>query len=145
MEIRDMNGNILEEYDPSAGRIEKRTETIFHEAIEGVEETGHYETVQEYDNGGKDIVWVTDTPATESKAAYSETTEYRLYIPYTPEEIDERSRQQQISELKGMLAATDYIAAKLAEGAATRDEYETELELRQMWRDEINNLLDKRG
>lgn len=135
-----MNGNILEEYDPSAGRIEKRTETIFHEAVEGVEETGHYETVQEYDNGGKDIVWVTDTPAIESKEAYSETIEYELYIPYTPEEIEERNMQQRIAELKGMLAETDYIAAKIAEGAATREEYEGKLAERQSWRDEINEL-----
>lgn len=36
------------------------------------------------------------------------------------------------------LTATDYIAAKIAEGAATKEEYEDEIAQRQQWRDEIN-------
>ena len=47
---------------------------------------------------------------------------------------------ERISELKGLLAATDYIAAKISEGAATREEYADKLMERQNWRDEINKL-----
>ena len=47
---------------------------------------------------------------------------------------------QEISELKSKLAATDYIAAKIAEGAATREEYAEELAERAVWRARINEL-----
>lgn len=47
---------------------------------------------------------------------------------------------QRISELRAKLSATDYIAAKIAEGAATREEYADKLSERQSWRDEINML-----
>lgn len=45
-----------------------------------------------------------------------------------------------IAELKQMLADTDYIVIKIAEGAATWDEYPGIKEQRQIWRDEINKL-----
>ena len=47
---------------------------------------------------------------------------------------------QEISELKSKLAATDYIAAKISEGAATREEYTEELAERAAWRARINEL-----
>lgn len=46
----------------------------------------------------------------------------------------------QIDELKQKLADTDYIACKIAEGAATIKEYAKELQQRQQWREEINRL-----
>lgn len=45
-----------------------------------------------------------------------------------------------IAELKQMLADTDYIVIKIAEGVATWDEYPGIKEQRQTWRDEINKL-----
>lgn len=45
-----------------------------------------------------------------------------------------------ICELKQKLADTDYIACKIAEGAATAEEYAEELKQRQEWREEINRL-----
>lgn len=48
--------------------------------------------------------------------------------------------QKEVAELKGKLAATDYIAAKIAEGAATVEEYEAEIAQRQAWRARINEL-----
>ena len=51
-----------------------------------------------------------------------------------------RERTERIAELKGLLAATDYIAAKISEGAATREEYADKLTERQSWRDEINAI-----
>ena len=47
---------------------------------------------------------------------------------------------REISELKSKLAATDYIAAKIAEGVATREEYAAELAERAAWRARINEL-----
>ena len=45
-----------------------------------------------------------------------------------------------IKELKQMLNDTDYIACKIAEGVATKEEYREEVSQRQLWREEINSL-----
>lgn len=56
------------------------------------------------------------------------------------QEEERRQKAERISELKGLLAATDYIAAKISEGAATREEYADKLTEPQSWRDEINAI-----
>lgn len=60
-----------------------------------------------------------------------------IEVPDTAEEIPV---EFQIAELKQKLADTDYIACKIAEGAATIKEYANELQQRQQWREEINRL-----
>ena len=57
----------------------------------------------------------------------------------TPE-LEHIATAQEIAELKAKLAETDYIAAKIAEGAATREEYAAELAERAAWRARINEL-----
>ena len=57
----------------------------------------------------------------------------------TPE-LERVTTSQEIAELKAKLVATDYIAAKIAEGAATREEYAEELAERAAWRARINEL-----
>lgn len=47
---------------------------------------------------------------------------------------------KQIDVLKKKLEDTDYVSAKIAEGAATREEYADLIALRQSWRDRINEL-----
>ena len=47
---------------------------------------------------------------------------------------------QRIDELKRQLSATDYAVIKIAEGAATPDEYAEVIAQRQAWRAEINQL-----
>ena len=61
-------------------------------------------------------------------------------IEETAEEKQARERRLKIAEYKGNLAATDYIAIKIAEGAATPEEYAEELAHRRYWRSEINRL-----
>lgn len=46
--------------------------------------------------------------------------------------------QAEIRALKQLLYNTDYIAAKIAEGAATKDEYSSQIVNRQSWRQKIN-------
>ena len=55
-------------------------------------------------------------------------------------ELERITAAQEILELKSKLVATDYIAAKIAEGAATREEYAEELAERAAWRNRINEL-----
>ena len=43
-----------------------------------------------------------------------------------------------ILDREGKLSSTDYIAAKIAEGKATKVEYADKIAERQTWRDDIN-------
>ena len=59
--------------------------------------------------------------------------------------MEKQEKQQLINEQQsiildreGRLTSTDYIAAKIAEGHATREEYSEKIVLRQQWRDDIN-------
>ena len=48
------------------------------------------------------------------------------------------AQQSIILDREGKLSSTDYIAAKLAEGKATKTEYADKIAERQTWRDDIN-------
>ena len=66
-----------------------------------------------------------------------------VYRDMTAEEIANLptiTSAERIAELKGKLAETDYIACKIAEGVATKEEYAEAIEQRQLWRKEINEL-----
>ena len=56
-------------------------------------------------------------------------------------EIDALINEQQtiILDREGKLTSTDYIAAKIAEGKATKTEYADKIADRQGWRDDINS------
>ena len=55
-------------------------------------------------------------------------------------EINEAINDQEsiILDREGKLTSTDYIAAKIAEGKATKTEYADKIAERQTWRDDIN-------
>lgn len=69
---------------------------------------------------------------------------------YTDEDFEEIQRYiaipsaernaQRIAELKSKLSATDYCIIKIAEGAATAEEYASIIADREGWRAEINEL-----
>ena len=72
-----------------------------------------------------------------------------IYVLYngdfvTEEEAETRSKRDKakarIKELKELLASTDYVVLKVAEGIATTEEYQSVLESRKQWRKEINEL-----
>ena len=56
------------------------------------------------------------------------------------QEIIEAINAQQtiILDREAKLTSTDYIAAKIAEGKATKTEYKDKIDERQTWRDDIN-------
>ena len=60
-------------------------------------------------------------------------------------EIDALIKEQQtiILDREGKLTSTDYIAAKIAEGKATKTEYADKIAERQGWRDDINAAKDE--
>ena len=88
MDIYDEQGNPVTDYDPAKGRLEIQKRIHHHEAVEAVEEQGHWETVAEYpETGGRDVQWVVDVPEVEAWEAWDEEETYWLYIPYTEEEL----------------------------------------------------------
>jgi len=88
MDMYDEQGNPVTDYDPAKGRLEMQKRIHHHEAVEAVEEQGHWETVAEYpETEGRDVQWVIDVPGVEAREAWDEEETYWLYIPYTEEEL----------------------------------------------------------
>ena len=88
MDMYDEQGNPVTDFDPAKGRLEMQKRIHHHEAVEAVEEQGHWETVAEYpETGGRNVQWVIDVPGVEAREAWDEEETYWLYIPYTEEEL----------------------------------------------------------
>ena len=142
MRIFDENDNELFEYDRAKGHL--KSDKLFikhHPQVEAVQEEGHWKTVAEYPNGGKDVEWVIDVPKVEAKDAWDEYEDILRYIPFTEREL----ASHRIIELKGMLKATDYNILKVVEGASTLSEMAEIVKKRASWRKEINELELKLG
>ena len=71
MRIFDEENSLLDAYDETKGYL--KPDTLFicrHEAVEAIAEQGHWETVTEYPNGGKDVVWIVDVPGVEDRKVF---------------------------------------------------------------------------
>lgn len=137
MRIFDQNNNLLETVDESKGYLKR--DSLFlchHEAVEGTPTKGHYETVKEYPNGGKDVVWVVDVPGVAAKEARDEYEDILRFIPFSAAQM----AQRRIAELKENLQNTDYMILKVVEGAITLSEIGETVRKRAAWRREINEL-----
>lgn len=88
MEIYNENMELIEKPDLTLGYLKPGTRTEHHDAVEGVTEVWHYETVAEYPNGGKDVHKVVDDPGVKAQAAWDEEIPIQIYVPYTQEELD---------------------------------------------------------
>lgn len=87
MNIIDEHGNPIENPDLTKGYLKQETQTVHHDAVAGVEEVSHYETIAEYPNGGKDVRKVVDVPGVAAQDAYDEEVEVHRYVLYTAEEL----------------------------------------------------------
>ena len=140
--MRILDENNMEIKEPELAKGYLVLDSLFvrhHEATEAVEEVGHWETIREYPNGGKDVEWVVDTPAVEAKEAWDEHEEIQRFIPFTESELATR----RIEELKQLLTDTDYNILKVVEGAMTLQDCEEVIAKRAAWRREINELESK--
>lgn len=116
MKILDQAGNEILEPDYSLGYIvEENVLVAHHEAVEPVEETGHYEVLAEYENGGKDVAWVVDVEAVEAAEAWDEYEKILRYIPYTAQQLAERNRPTQLDILEAQLTYTAMMTDTLLE------------------------------
>jgi len=64
----------------------------------------------------------------------------KIVLGKTAAEKQAQENEQKIITLKRQLAETDYIAAKIAEGSATKAEYADKIAQRLAWREEIRKL-----
>lgn len=106
MRILDKNNIELENPDLDKGYLIEDTQLIHHDAVEAVEEVGHWVTLREYPNGGKDVDWVIEIPGIEASAAWDENESIYRYIEYTAEElkiIEEERNQPSTTELLNIL------------------------------------------
>lgn len=109
MKIIDENGIEVKKLDPTKGYLKDDVIIEHHEAIEGVEEQWHYETIAEYPNGGKDVQRVVDVPGVEAVEAWDEEIPVRRYILYNEEELAEieanrkPTQEDRITELEEAL------------------------------------------
>ena len=65
---------------------------------------------------------------------------YIIVAHIIPEPTEYEKAQARIAELKQMLADSDYVVIKIAEGVSTADDYSEILNSRKAWRAEINEL-----
>lgn len=113
MEIYNENMELIENPDLSLGYLKDSIRTVYHEAVESVQEKWHYEVVKEYPNGGKDIQKVIDVVGIQAQDAWDEEIPIQIYILYTPEELEaieeERNKptqEERIASLEEQLFAT---------------------------------------
>ena len=97
MKILDQNDNEIqpEDVDYRLGKLSD--DKIFiqhHDAVEAVGEQGHYETLQEYPNGGKDVEWKVDVPCVEAKEAWDEYEDIQRYTKFTAEELKANAERE---------------------------------------------------
>ena len=136
MKILDVNDNIIENPDLEIGKLEIEERNVIHRYEITQYEQGHYETIKEYENGGKDVVWTVDIPEKGCWVAYDKdgnvimsdivipddmpheievpsVEEFYRYVLYTEEELLEIEEQNRLAE---------EAAAKVAEQEAFLEE-----------------------
>lgn len=74
-----------------------------------------------------------------TKETFESETYHAPHVP-TAEETARKEKLARIAELKRFLSSTDYCVIKIAEGAATTEEYASVIAERQAARTEINTL-----
>lgn len=98
MKIIDSNGVEIANPDLTKGYLKQETQTVHHDAVAGVEEVSHYETIREYPNGGKDVKKVVDVKAVPAREAYDEEVDVQRYVLYTAEELAAQAEAKKKAE-----------------------------------------------
>ena len=134
---------ILENADLEKGYLIEDTLTTHIDYVAPIQEVGHYETIREYPNGGKDVKWVVEVQGVKEVPEHDTVEQIQVYIPYTAEELQKMADEKEIAELKQYLADTDYQVIKCYDrGLVYATEYPEDFVKRQQARDRINELLN---
>lgn len=113
MKIIDSNGVEIASPDLTKGYLKQETQTVHHDAVAGVKEVSHYETIAEYPNGGKDVRKVVDVPGVAAKEAYDEEVDVQRYVLYTADELAAQEKARKEAEEKAQLPTAEERLAAL--------------------------------
>lgn len=92
--------------------------------IQAVEEQGHYKTIAEYPNGGKDVEWVVDVKGVDYQPARIEEENIYVYVPYSKAELEQRSKQKLRYKRVSLLEAFDKYRSAVNYGLITETQEE---------------------
>ena len=110
MKIIDSDGSPIEAPDLTKGYLKPETQTVYHDAVAGVEEVSHYETETLPDGTpaiyydadgrekGRDVRKVVDVPGVIAQKAYDEEVEVQRYVLYTAEELAAQAEAKKKAE-----------------------------------------------
>ena len=119
MEIYNEAMERIDSPDLSLGYMTDGVRTVHHDAVEGVTEVWHYETVREYPNGGRDVKRVVDVPGVAAREAWDEEIPIQIYVPYTQQELDrmeaERNKPTQLDRIEAQALYTALMTDTLIE------------------------------
>ena len=107
-------------------------------ATEEIPEEGHWITIKEYENGGKDVEWVVDVEGQPAKPETYEYEDIQVYVPYTEEEL----KQKRIYEIQARLNELNQDFTQMQCGAVFEDADERIKEF-QTLHNELRTLLGK--
>ena len=129
MRILNQNGEELspESIDTSIGYLtEEKIAVKHHDAIEGAEGEFHYETIHEYENGGKDVKKVWDVEPVEAKPEWDEYETIQRFVRYTEEELEAKKKEEEGNAKQALVPTNE----DLSEGVSELSEYIASLEKR---------------
>lgn len=95
MQIFDQSGNLVDSYDPEAGRLEEKSETVEFPGIPAVPELTKSVLEWEGGNGARLYRRVVTQRGRPEVPARTEERRYKLYIPYTAEELAAREAERE--------------------------------------------------
>jgi hypothetical protein len=97
------------------------------------------QAMKEIDGIEKSLMTVTDAEF-EAAGGLARIINGKIFLGKTDAEKSEEQKPIRIMELRRHLAETDYLATKIAEGSATKEEYADQIAQRKAWREEIRQL-----
>lgn len=127
MEVYNQNKTeILTEYDLTKGYLTTDYIDEIIPEVQAVQEQGHYVTIAEYPNGGKDVEWVVDVAGAEYQPERIEKVPITVYVPFTEEQL----KQQQINTKINRLTELTKDLAQVQAGLIIADIEERKQEFR---------------
>lgn len=88
MNVYDINGNLITNYDLRLGKLVPSVKKEYHEAIPAIEEKSHW-VEKRFPNGGVSRRKIIEQKAIPGVDAWEEEITIYTYTPYTPEELEE--------------------------------------------------------
>ena len=121
--IFDHKGKQFDFSDLKKGYLKSERRFVkHHPAVEAVEEKGHWKTVAEYPNGGKDPEPPPHVPRVEAKEAWDEYEDIYRYVEYSQDEMDDRERKSTKERLIELESKMEFLIELLTNDIRKEDE-----------------------